>query len=80
MSKKQRPVADPKVHTKGLSGEVHIQMDFAQLNSRAQCVFAPVQQQAEGGSPGLTDLCTVVVVLCSTTNKHVWQSKKLPKH
>lgn len=77
---KQHPVADPEVRSKGLSGEIHIKMGYAQLNSRVECVFAPIQQEGAGGSPGFADLCTVVVVCCSTTPKCAWQSKKLLKY
>lgn len=80
LKKKQRPVADPKVHDKGLSGEIHIKTGYAQLNSRVQRVFAPVQQAAAGGSPVFTDLCAATTICCLTTEKHAWQSEKLPKY
>lgn len=69
-------MADPEVHSKGLSWEIHVKMGYAQLNSRVQFVFAPAQQEAAGGSLVFTDLCTVTMVCCSATNKWAWQSKK----
>lgn len=73
-------MADPEVHNKGLSGEIHIKMGYAQLNSRVQFVFSPAQQEAARGSPVFTDLCTATMVCCSATNKQAWQSKKLLKY
>lgn len=72
-------MADPEVHNKGLSGEIHIKMGHTQLNSRVQFVFAPAQQEAVGGSPVFRDLCTVTMLCCSVTNERAWQSKKLLK-
>lgn len=56
-------MADPQVHNKVLSGEIYIKMGYAQLKSRVQWVFAPVQQEAAGGSPVFTDLRTVIILL-----------------